>query len=121
MYGIFSPYFMSTNYLLFFYDYLGLADIGSFMLITGTKTDIWLVKTVSVLLLAVSFYFIAHLIIKTNQLPAIVLTATCCFSLACIDFYYTAMKIISSVYFIDGIVQLILLTAWVIIASDKRK
>jgi hypothetical protein len=37
-----------------------LADIESFMLVTGRKTDIWLVKTVSVLLLAVVFSFVTN-------------------------------------------------------------
>ena len=38
------------------------ADITSFMEVTGSKTDIWLVKTVAVLLFAISVSFCAYLI-----------------------------------------------------------
>ena len=56
----------------------GLLDIESFMLVTGPKTDVWLVKTVSILLLAVSFSFVLYLFIKTNYWPVILLAVCCC-------------------------------------------
>ena len=92
-----------------------LVDIKSFMEITGPKTDIWLVKTVSVLLLAISFCFLAHLFIKANPWPAIILAACCCIFLAFIDFYYAGKQTISAVYFLDGIAQILLLLAWLFV------
>ena len=38
----------------------GLVDIDSFMALTGPKNDIWLVKTVSVVLLAVAVCLLTH-------------------------------------------------------------
>ena len=99
----------------------GVIDIESFMQVTGPKTDVWLVKTVSVLLLAVSFSFIANLLIKTNPWPVIVLAVGCCIFLAGIDIYYASKHVISAIYFLDSIVQLILLIAWVIIIIQQVK
>ena len=92
-----------------------LVDIKSFMEITGPKTDIWLVKTVSVLLLAISFCFLANLFIKTKPWPVIILAAGCCIFLAFIDFYYAGKQTISAVYFLDGIAQILLLLAWLFV------
>lgn len=39
----------------------GLIDIDSFMAVTGPKNDIWLVKTVSVVLLAIGIGMIVRL------------------------------------------------------------
>jgi protein-S-isoprenylcysteine O-methyltransferase Ste14 len=96
-------------------------DIHSFMAVTGPKTDIWLVKTVSVLLLAISFSFFTSLFVNKNEWPVIVLAAGCCIALALIDFYYSANGTISAVYSLDGIAQLILLGGWVIVIFRKSK
>lgn len=99
----------------------GLVDIESFMEVTGPKTDIWLVKTVSILLLAVSFCFFAHLFIKTNRWPVIILAISCCISLAFIDFYYAGKQTISAIYFLDGIAQIMLLLVWLFIIYKHNK
>jgi hypothetical protein len=99
----------------------GLLDIQSFMEATGPKTDVWLVKTVSLLLLAISFSFIANLFIKTNPFPVAILSIACCISLAAIDFYYSSKKIISFIYSIDGIVEIILLAFWIVIIFKIKK
>src|SRR4051812_12998661 len=85
-----------------------LVDIEGFMQVTGPKTDIWLVKTVAVLLLAISVSFIFNLFIhNTDHRTSITLATTCCIVLAMIDFYYSGKHIISPVYSIDGVVQLL--------------
>jgi hypothetical protein len=97
-----------------------LVDIQSFMQITGPKTDIWLVKTVSVLLLAISLCFFVNLFIKTNPWPVIILAVSCCICLAFIDFYYAGKQTISAVYFLDGIAQILLLVAWLFIIFKRK-
>lgn len=99
----------------------GLLDIESFMLVTGPKTDVWLVKTVSILLLAVSFSFVPYLFIKTNYWPVILLAVCCCIFLAGIDIYYAGKNVISAIYFVDSIAQFILLIAWIIIIVQQLK
>ena len=81
-----------------------LADIQSFMFITGPKTDVWLVRTVAVLLICISLFFL--LSSKKSEEPRVTLTALVfSFGLAYIDFYYTLNNTIRWVYALDGIVE----------------
>jgi hypothetical protein len=97
-------------------------DIDSFMMITGPKTDIWLVKTVSVVLAAIGLALLAHLKEPDEPVfPAIILGSVTSLGLAIIDFYYTGKNVISFVYAADGIVELIFFLGWMIIFSRIRK
>ena len=81
-----------------------LVDIQSFMFITGPKTDVWLVRTVAVLLICISLFFL--LSSKKSEEPRVTLTALVfSFGLAYIDFYYTLNNTIRWVYALDGIVE----------------
>src|SRR5687768_12264116 len=82
-----------------------LVDIESFMNITGPKTDIWLVKTVSVLLIPISLCFIVSALVKSHPLPVIIMGLTFSAGLASIDFYYTTNETIKWVYAADGVAQ----------------
>lgn len=95
-------------------------DIDSFMRVTGPKTDVWLVKTVSVLLIPISLSFITHLVLRINTWPAAIMAITCCIGLACIDFYYALRDVISNIYMADGAVQLLLLAIWIYIVLFKK-
>jgi len=97
-----------------------LLDIHSFMIVTGPKTDVWLVKTISVLLVAISLPLFANLFIKTNRWPVIFLASSCSIFLAAIDFYYSGRHVISSVYSIDGIIQNLLFLGWIWIIIQAK-
>lgn len=95
----------------------GIVDIDSFMKVTGEKADIWLVKTVSVLLLAISLTLLIHLWLKGKPITAIVLALLTAAGLAAIDFYYTAKNEFKSVYAIDGIAETIFCISWIYLLS----
>jgi len=99
----------------------GLIDIDSFMEVTGPKTDIWLVKTVSVLLLPVVVCFFSALFLKMPFLPVFLIAVITTARLASIDFYYTARHTIKWIYAIDGIVELIFLMVWIYVAVMNKK
>lgn len=99
----------------------GLLHIKSFMIVTGPKNDIWLVKTVSVVLLAIGCTFITHAITRNAKGPAIVLGLFTSFGLAVIDFYYATANVISSVYLVDGIIETIFGTVWIYLAANLKK
>lgn len=44
----------------------GLVDIDSFMAVTAPKTDVWLVKTVSAVLLALGLTLITHALVRAH-------------------------------------------------------
>jgi hypothetical protein len=91
----------------------GLIDIRSFMRVTGPKADIWLVKTVSVLLLPITFCFFAALFLNMPFLPVIIIGILTTSGLAAIDFYYTANRTIKWVYALDGIAEVLFLLTWI--------
>lgn len=98
-----------------------LIDIDSFMAVTGPKSDIWLVKTVSTVLLAIAIALLSYVFIKTDPLPAILLGFFTSAGLAAIDFYYTGRAVISPVYALDGIAEVIFALAWVYLLLHRHK
>ena len=97
-----------------------LVDIQSFMVITGPKTDVWLVRTVAVLLICISLFFL--LSSKKSEEPRVTLTALVfSFGLAYIDFYYTLTNTIRWVYALDGIVESMFGLLWLYFLFSPRK
>jgi hypothetical protein len=97
-----------------------LVDIESFMAITGYKRDVWLVKTVGALLIPVALCLYAHLYYKSDRRTAIVLGSFTALAFACIDFYYALNDVIADIYLADGVVELIFLCGWLLIAFTRR-
>ena len=92
------------------------------MAVTGYKTDVWLVKTVGVLLLPYCL-LLTYLIFNLKRNVIIVMTIMmCCLGLAMIDFYYYFSNVIKWVYLIDGFFQVLFLAYWIfyIIRTEKR-
>ncbi len=99
----------------------GLIDIDSFMAVTGHKADIWLVKTVSVILVAVSLSLIINIFYPAHPLPIITLGALNSLGLAFIDFYYALNNTIFKVYMLDGVAELIFFITWIYILINQQK
>jgi hypothetical protein len=94
----------------------GLLDIDSFMAVTGPKRDIWLVKTVSVLI--ISFSIPLLLLARRRRGPLReggLLALLAAAGLAVIDFYYSARRVIWPVYALDGIVETVFVLTWVLL------
>ena len=81
--------------------------IDSFMWVTGSKTDIWLVKMVGLLSITISISMFSQL--KQNQQP-ILLSISSAISFLAIDVYYVINGTISRVYLADAAIELIFLT-----------
>lgn len=89
-------------------------DISSFMAVTGPKTDIWLVRTVGVLIVAISFNLIASFITKKVNVPTFTLAIMSASALAIVDIIYVFNKTISPIYLLDGFVEVIIILCWII-------
>lgn len=98
----------------------GLIDIDSFMAVTGPKTDIWLVKTVSVILVAIGVALLSFLWVQSDPLPAILLGLLTSAGLAAIDFYYSGREVISWVYALDGIAEALFTLVWLYLLSQRK-
>ena len=98
-----------------------LFDIDSFMKVSGPKTDIWLVKTVSVLLVAIAICLLSFLFMRTHPLPAIILGGMTALGLILIDIYYTANHTIKWVYLLDAVAEAAFLLVWLILLININK
>lgn len=100
----------------------GLLHIRSFMWLTGKKQDVWLVKTVCLLLISVGAV-IGQAGRKDRITPEIVgLGILSAASLTVIDFWYVAKGRIRWVYLLDAIGNLGLIAGWIaaILAKEKE-
>jgi hypothetical protein len=79
-----------------------LIHIGSFMAVTGYKTDIWLVKMVALLSLTIGIQLLIQRLNKPGPTLLSILTA---FSFLLIDTYYALNGTISKIYLADALMQ----------------
>lgn len=90
--------------------------LPSFMAVTGSKTDIWLVEMVALLTIAISIQLIAHINYKQSSPTLAVTTAL---SFLVIDSHYALNGTISKIYLGDAAVQLAFLIALILLWLKK--
>lgn len=93
--------------------------LDSFLFVTGPKTDTWLVKTVSLLIVCMGLTFLKASSAKHFSASVCVLAVSAASAFIFIDMYYPLRGIISKVYMIDGFVQLIFIISWIIIILKR--
>ena len=86
-------------------------SIGTFQLVTGPKTDLWLVKTVGIILAVIGAVLIFAQVNAEINTSIILLAIGSAISLAVVEFVYVSKRVISAIYLGDAIIELIL-TAW---------
>lgn len=98
------------------YYFLGgvwpVVSIGTFISFTGAKTDIWLVKTVGLLLIVIGVVQIVAGIRWRVSLEIFLLSIGVAFALATIEIIYVVKWTISPVYLLDFLVELMLGALW---------
>jgi len=93
-----------------------LIHITSFMVVTGPKYDVWLVKTVGALLIPIALTLLSFLILSPDKRPAMILGGSTAISFLIIDCYYALTDVIAEVYLVDAFIQAIFLLAWLRLA-----
>jgi high-affinity nickel permease len=84
----------------------------TFLLVTGPKVDLWLVKTVGALVTVIGAV-IGLAGIRRQRSPEIALLAIgSAATLTGIDVYYVAKRRISRVYLLDAVGETVLILAW---------
>jgi uncharacterized membrane protein (DUF485 family) len=89
-----------------------LFDIGSFQAVTGPKTDLWLVRTVGVLVAVVGLVLLLSYRNRRVTDEVIVLAVGCAIGLAAIDLIYSLSGRISAVYLADAAAEVGLAVLW---------
>jgi hypothetical protein len=98
-----------------------LVSIDTFQMVTGPKTDLWLVRTVGVLVIVSGAVLL--LAARRRHFPAevILLGTGQALALAAIDVVYTAAGTISPVYLLDAVAEIVLVAMWIIgLRSSSR-
>jgi hypothetical protein len=89
-----------------------LVDIVSFQVVTGPKTDLWLVRTVGVLVSVIGAVLISASRSRRITDEIILLAAGSALGLAAIDLIYALSGRISAVYLADAAAEIGLAVVW---------
>jgi hypothetical protein len=89
-----------------------LLDMVSFQLVTGPKTDLWLVRTVGVLVTVVGGVLLLGYWSRRVTDELVVLAMGCALGLAAIDLVYSLSGRISAVYLADAAAEIGLAGLW---------
>ena len=116
-----KPFAMRAKHILLlqsvYYFLTGLwplVDINSFMEVTGPKTDLWLVKMVGALTVAISIALFNSY--RSHNQPSTVLAVCSAFAYFVIDVYYYFDGQIRFVYIIDAVVEATIIILILLIA-----
>lgn len=89
-------------------------SIGTFQLVTGPKTDLWLVKTVGIILAVIGAVLIFAQVNAEINASIIFLAIGSALSLAIVEFVYVLKRVISAIYLLDAAIELILIAWWLL-------
>ncbi|MBD0261072.1 MAG: hypothetical protein ICV83_35580 [Cytophagales bacterium] len=91
-----------------------LLDMKSFMAVTGFKVDLWLVKTVGVLIGVVGLVLLSAARSRRISPEILGLAVGCALGLTAIDVYYVFIDRIRDVYLLDALAEVALVVAWMV-------
>jgi hypothetical protein len=89
-----------------------LLHMPSFLAVTGPKTDLWLVQTVALLLVAIGGAMLTAAYRREYQPALGVLAVAGAAAMAGIDLYYALNDRIWNTYLIDAAAEILLIAAW---------
>ena len=89
-------------------------SMNTFLKVTGPKTDLWLVKTVGIILAVIGAVLVFAQVNAEVNSSIVVLAIGSALSLAIVEFVYVAKRVISPVYLGDAFLELILIAWWVL-------
>jgi hypothetical protein len=91
-----------------------LISMRTFLMVTGPKTDLWLVKTVGLILAVIGAVLIVAQLRAEINTSIILLAMGSALSLAVVEFLYVAKRVIARIYLADAVLELALIGWWLI-------
>lgn len=91
-----------------------LMNMSAFQAVTGPKTDLWLVRTVGLLLIVVGAVLILAAVRGRIDLQITVLGSATAAALLGIELTFVFDGTISAVYLVDALLELIFVVGWVL-------
>jgi hypothetical protein len=90
-------------------------SMDTFLMVTGPKTDLWLVIVVGMLIFLNGLVFLYCSYAKERNIPVEFLAAGMALTLAVLEVIFFIQGIISAVYLLDAALELVLVIFWMII------
>src|SRR5579871_2804378 len=90
-----------------------LFSIDTFQMVTGPKTDLWLVQTVGVLIGVIGLVLLAAMWRGWATVEVVLLATGSALALTGVDIVFVAQQVISRVYLLDAATEGVLLAAWI--------
>ena len=91
-----------------------LVHMRSFMAVTGPKTDLWLVRTVGVLVTAIAIPILLAAMNQRINPDIVILAIGSALGLTAIDVVYVMKRVIAKIYLVDAIAEVMLIGAWIL-------
>jgi hypothetical protein len=91
-----------------------LISIGTFQMVTGPKTDLWLVKTVGVIITVMGLVLLSAALHARITFEVVLLAIGSAAALTAIDVVYVTRRVISPVYLLDAVLEVMLVGLWVV-------
>lgn len=91
-----------------------LVSMRTFEMVTGPKTDKWLVKTVGVVVAVIGAALLTAAYQQRFGAEVVVLAVGSALGLALIDINYVARRVIPPIYLCDALLELVLAAGWVV-------
>jgi uncharacterized membrane protein len=91
-----------------------LISMKTFLIVTGPKTDLWLVQTVGILILVIGLTLLYASIHRVRNSPIIFLAIASSLALAIVDITFYLNGTIGSVYLLDAGLEFLLILLWIV-------
>jgi hypothetical protein len=88
--------------------------MNTFLKVTGPKTDLWLVKTVGIILAIIGAVLSFGYISAQINSSVVFLAIGSALSLAIVEFVYVVKRVISPIYLADAVIELAILAWWLL-------
>ena len=89
-------------------------NMNTFLKVTGPKTDLWLVKTVGIILTIIGAVLSFGYVSAQINSSVVFLAIGSALSLAIVEFVYVVKRVISPIYLADAVIELAILAWWLL-------
>jgi hypothetical protein len=97
-----------------------LVSIRTFEMVTGPKTDDWLVQTVGVLAAVIGATLLYSARLRLPHPEGVFLSLLSAIGFLTVDVVFVALGTIGAIYLVDGVAQLVFLLALLVTAVRRR-
>jgi hypothetical protein len=103
---------LAQGLYFFFTGVWPVVHMPSFLAVTGPKRDLWLVRTVGLLIAVAGLAILAAGANALVNAPVLILALGSAAALAAVDIVYVALGTIAKIYLLDAALEIALLLAW---------